>query len=279
VRGMPPEGRVLLVSCARVLGRGGNVKAHRICRPAEEGEQLFSVTNLWDMEGGADEESLEAAFARVRRKLSGEGSLVTREDYERAVLATPGLRVESCRAMAGRQAGGRASGMAGAGIAERAGGEAAGWAGADEEQAVRIVVRPCSLKKAPRPTAAFLQNIRKNLEERRLLGVRIILLSAVYVRLCLYLEVSVYPHYQRAQEMVETAARAYLERFCHEFGGCVSYGGLYGYLDRLDCVAGIRSLVLDARGGVKRGAGGDLQFLDNAIADELEISCSCSPEG
>ena len=64
---------------------------------------------------------------------------------------------------------------------------------------------------------------------------------------------------------------------CNQFAGTVSYSGLYGHIDRLDCVAGIRSLVLDAKGnGVRRDSYGDLIFPGNGIADEVEINCSCS---
>ena len=253
--GMAPEGRIQIVSCSRTLGQAGNIKAEKISCLFLEDAKVAAVSNPWDAWGGQDEETMEEAFARIRKQLAQEGPMVTTEDYERAVRQTPGLRIESCRASA-----------AGAEPGERTPGNV-----------MQIVVRPCSLEKRPKLTEAFARNIRKHLESKRLLGVEIRLQSPVYIRLRVDLEVAVHPQYQGAQEKIRSAAASYLGFLSRQFAGTVSYSGLYGHIDRLDCVAGIRSLVLDAKGnGVRRDFYGDLIFPGNGIADEVEINCSCS---
>ena len=89
-----------------------------------------------------------------------------------------------------------------------------------------------------------------------------------------------HPQYQDAEGIVEQAVQEYLATLKTQFGGILSYSGLYGYIDRLDCVAGIRSLVLEAKGNdVRRTTYGDLIFPGNGIADEIDVQCSLSIQG
>ncbi|MCH5341013.1 MAG: baseplate J/gp47 family protein [Acetatifactor sp.] len=254
IHGMAPEGKVLLISYSRVSGSGGNIKCARIQGFQDQGWKDIKATNRWDACGGRDEETVEKAFARVRRELMQPRNLVTAQDYEQMVRATPGLRVESCKALFG-----------------------AGQDGKGEEQTVWIVVKPYSPEGHPKLTTAFTRNILRHLEKKRLLGVRIKVLPPVYIRLEVSVETTVHPQYQCAEGMVEQAVEEYLEALKEQFGGIVSYSGLYGYIDRLDCVAGIQSLTLEAKGNeVRRNPYGDLVFPANGIADEIHVHCACS---
>ena len=253
IHGMAPEGQVLLVSYSRTLGSGGNVKAARIQNFRDPYRGDIRVANRWDAWGGQDEETVEEAFARVRRELTQPGSLVTAQDYEQMVRSTPGLRVESCKAIFGSDQDGKGA-----------------------EQTVWIVIKPYSLESRPGLKPAFTQNVLRHLEKKRLLGVRIRVLPPVYIRLEILVETVVLPQYQGAERMIEQAVEEYLAAIKTQFGGIVSYSGLYGYIDRLDCVAGVRSLMLEAKGNeVKRNSYGDLIFPGNGIADEIAVQCSC----
>lgn len=254
IHGMVPEGKVLIVSYARVLGSGGNIKATRIRSFQGQNLQEIRVTNRWDAYGGRDEETADEAFIRVRRELMRPRIMVTAEDYEQTVKSTPGLRIESCKALLESDKDDR-----------------------DADQTVRIVVKPYSLEKCPKLTPAFIQNILRHLEKKRLLGIRIKILPPVYIKLSVLAEIAVYPEYQDAEHIVKEAVNKYLENYKEQFGGTISYSGLYGYIDRLDCVAGIRSLMLETRNNdVKRNSYGDLIFPGNGIAEEIDVRCSCS---
>lgn len=257
IHGMAPEGRILLVSYGRVLGSGGNVKAKRIDHFTENRLSGISVTNPHDAAGGWEEESLEEAFSRVRRELTEAKNMVTAKDYEQAVKKTPGLRIESCKALVG-------------GVE---------YGSTTEGREILIVVKPLSLAARPRLNTALEKNIRQYLEPYRMLGVGLRILSPVYAKVSVYLEVITRPQYQGAKARVEQAVEEYIMPYRREFGGQVSYGGLYGCIDRLECVFGIRSLVLDAKGnGMRKNIYGDLLFPGNGLADEIEIYCSCSVE-
>lgn len=254
IHGMAPEGQVLLVSYARVLGSGGNIKAARIQRLQNQSGEEIKAVNHWDACGGQDEETVEEAFSRVRGELMQPKNLVTAQDYEQMVTATPGLRVESCKALFSEDRSGKETG-----------------------QTVKIVVKPYSPNPRPVLTNAFTQNILRHLEKKRLLGVRIKVIPPVYIKLSVLAETVVHPQYQDAEDMVEQAVKKYLTNLTEQFGATVSYSSLYGYIERLDCVAGIRSLTLEANGNeVKRNSYGDLIFPGNGIADELHVQCLCS---
>lgn len=257
IHGMAPEGQVLLVSFARILGNGGNIKAERIRKFLDKDLEEIKVTNPWDAGGGRGEETVQEAFVRVRKTLMQSRNLVTARDYEQMVRATPGLRIESCKALFGANKDGK--GM---------------------EQVVQLVVKPYSQESRPRLTPAFTQNILQYLEKKRLLGIRLKVVSPAYVRLSVYVEAQTYPQYQGTEGIVEQAVREYLEALKTQFGGVLFYSGLYGYIDRLDCVAGIRSLVLEAKGNdVRRTTYGDLIFPGNGIVDEIDVQCSLSIQG
>lgn len=257
IHGMAPEGRVLLISYARVLGSGGNIKAERIQGFAEPHYTKVKVTNRWDACGGRDEETIDEAFARVRGALMQSRNLVTARDYEQMVKATPGLRVESCKAIFG-----------------------AGQDGKGAGQTVLIVVKPYSRKNCPKLTPAYTQNILRHLEKKRLLGVQVKVLAPAYIRLSILIEAVVHPQYQGAENMVKQAVEGYLAAHREQFGGILSYNGLYGTIDRLACVAGVRSLILEAKGNkVRRNSYGDLIFPENGIADEIDVQCSLSIQG
>ena len=256
IYGMAPEGQVILVSYSRVLGSGGNVKAARIQNFQDQRLESIKVTNRWDARGGQDEETAEEAFARVRKELIRPRNLVTAQDYEQMVRAAPGLRVESCKALF-------------SGDKEGSGTDGTVW----------IVVKPYSTENRPGLTSAFTQNILRHLDKKRLLGVRLKLLPPIYISLSISVETKVDPQYQNAESMVEQAVEKYLAAFKEQFGGTVSYSGLYEYIDRLDCVSGVRSLMLEAKENeVRRNSYGDLIFPRNGIADEIRVRCSCSIE-
>lgn len=254
IHGMAPEGQVLLISYSRVLGSGGNVKAARIRKFQDQGREEIKVVNRWDACGGQDEETVDEAFARVRKEFVQPRNLVTAQDYERMVRETPGLRVESCKALFGT-----------------------GREGKGAEQTVWIVVKPYSSESRPVLTAAYTRNILHHLEKKRLLGVSIKVLPPVYIRLEISVEVLIHPQYQDAESMLEQAAAEYLTAFKEEFGGTVSYSSLYGYIDRLDCVTAVRSLILEAAGNnVNRNSYGDLILPKNGIVEEINVRCSCT---
>lgn len=227
--GMPPEGRIRLLSMEETRGGDGGVKAGTELFWQGRGGIRFLAGR--ELTRGRSRETVQEALFRLGSGDGGGERAVTAEDYERIVKATPGLIVYSCKVLD---------------------------EGQQDNQAV-IVVRPGDGRRNLPLSSGYGENILKNLDSRRLIGTRIRLCAPEYIEVRVYLEVSAMPQYREAGEMVKETVRAWFERLGASFGEPVSYGALYGLIDSMPCVRRLKVLNLEARNaGVGRNQGGDL---------------------
>ena len=253
IRGMAPEGEILLAGHAVTLGPGGNVKAGRISAlAAEDGadcgvdRRAVTVSNPDDASGGVDRESVEDCLDRCRRRLRRSDRAVTYADYERLVRAAPGLMISNCKAIPVQRL-------------PRPDGSL-------EENCVTVVVEPYSLHRERKLPPAYPENILGYLEGRRMLGTRVALLPPAYVNITVYAEILSQPHYVDARERIQAAVADFFQKGW-EFGAPVRYSVLYGIIDTLDCVQRVEALTIDAQGkGITRGINGDVLLPYNALA-------------
>ena len=253
IYGMAPEGRILIAGHAVTRGTGGNIKAGTLTNiraedlrilGGEEGE--IRVHNPDDAFGGRDREQEEACFRRFRRQLRRSDRAVTDEDYERLVRQTPGLMIANCKAIPVDR------------IPRRD--------GSLDENCVTIVVEPYSPAAERVLTSAYRENILGYLEDKRMLGTKVSLLSPEYIRITIYAEILSQPQYLDAGERIRAAVEAYFQKGW-EFGEPVRYSELYGILDAMDCVQRVESLTIDAQGrGISRGINGDVILPHNGLA-------------
>lgn len=228
--GMPPEGKIRLLSLEETNGSRGNIKTKtELCRKDSPGEERF-VCYL-ELERGRDRETMEEALFRLGTGHSEDLRVVTARDYEKRVKETPGLILYSCKVLD---------------LGHR-------------ENQVMIVVRPGDGKRNLPLSFGYQRNILQNLEKRRLIGTQIRLCAPEYIELRVYLEISAMPQYRQAKEMVLKELREWFEELGACFGRTVSYGNLYGRIDSMPCVKRLRVLSLEAKSGqVSRNPGGDL---------------------
>ncbi|MCC8027217.1 MAG: baseplate J/gp47 family protein [Clostridium sp.] len=247
IHGMAPQGEILVISMARTVGRAGNVKAGKIDRFEGLEPEDMAVYNRSDGHGGMEEETLDEAFLRARRELKSPFTAVCDQDYERYVMETPGLLIESCKVIpAARMK------------------EARRYTDGTE---VNIVVKPFSPGKRHGLSGCYKKNILAYLEPRRMVGRRIHLLSPQYVSFDLYGDIVLQPHYISARETVRETVESYFQAIYNQFGVTLQYSSLYGIIDMLPCVARINALNLDARGtGVRRSRDGAVKLPPNGVA-------------
>jgi hypothetical protein len=253
LRGLAPEGEILIAGEADTLGRDGNVKAGRV-EAAEleepglwglEGGEL-SVRNPDNAAGGSSRESDEACFLRCRRLLRQTDRAVTDRDYEELVRRTPGLMISNCKAVPANR------------LPRQDGSPRENW--------VAVVVEPFSLGQTRTLSSAYEANILRCLDQRRMLGTKVTLLSPEYIDIAVYAEILSQPQYVDARERIRAAVAEYF-RPGWEFGAPVLYSELYGIIDTLQCVAGIDTLTIDAQGkGISRSLGGDVVLPYNGLA-------------
>lgn len=241
-RGRIPEGKIRMDRVVYTLGSDGNIKAETITKM--EGDHPLPVVNEWDVTGGTDEESPEETLTRYREEGVRRQRAVTWEDYEELVLGTPGLLIEDCK----------------------------GYTEHPEKREITIAVRPCSPDGCGRLNEAYRKNLYRYLEEKRLIGTRILLVSPEYFRLQVTCVVAAKIQYRDAKEMVEQEILAWIGR--KKLGECLRYAQLKGFIDTLPCVRRVESLWLDTGGKGRRNRLGDVLLPPNGLFLAGRVECS-----
>lgn len=244
IRGMAPKGEILITSYAKTLGQKGNVKAYKINHFEGMEPQDIPVFNQENGFGGVNEESQDESFMRARRMLRHSETAVSDSDYERYVMATPGLMLESCKVIPPA-------------LMEQLKNNV-------DETAVNIVVKPFSAGRETRLSDCYRKNILFYLEPYRMIGRKVKLLSPQFVTFDLYVDIVLCSHYLDAEQKVQRTLTEYFDRISNKFGVTIQYSELYGMIDMLDCVSGIHSLSLDVSGtGVLRSKDGTIKLPPN----------------
>jgi len=94
LNGRIPSGneQIMAVLYQTTLGARGNILQNMTFR-FKHGHSGITGTNLKEASGGKDPESLDDAIVRVRKDFKTPYRAITKEDYEKLTIATPGLRV------------------------------------------------------------------------------------------------------------------------------------------------------------------------------------------
>ncbi len=245
-QGLAPEGDILLIGCAASFGQKGNVKEGKINAFARN-QIKAGVTNDTVAEYGTDRETIDNAFLRLQKEMRRVERAVTYEDFENLVRSTPGLMIQNCKTIPVRRTLKRDGSM--------------------DENAVSIVVQPFAIGEVRQLNPAYLENIRRQLAHRHLIGTRVNVLSPEYIGIQLFAEILTKPYYRDAEERIRQAVKDFFGSAEWEFGWPVQYSSIYGIIDTLDCVVGIQSLTIDAEGkGMSRSVNGDVLLPPNGMA-------------
>jgi len=242
VRGVaPPKGErnILLGGLALTLGTGGNLQAGRIdsMDRIQSALTVAAVHQAVPATGGCDRESLQDTEARVPAQLRRRDNLVTEADYVEAVRTAPGLCIRNVKALPGYS---------------RRGGDAL--------STVTLVVEgPDSLKKGL--PEAYRRNLERRLEDMRLIGSQIEVVSPQYIGIELRGAITLKPYFKDGPETVQNAVREFIEGLNGSFGQTLYYGDLYGFIDMLPCVSQVQSLDIEPSGPfVEKTSAGDVRI-------------------
>lgn len=232
LHGLSPEGRIMVTHYERTLGSHGNLKAGAIT--VMEGHSV-SVTNEEPVTGGVSEETTEEALARRQQEVFAPFRAVTCEDYEMLVRKLPGLAVEDCHAYV-------------------------------EDKAlhqVTLAVRPCSLDGKGRLNEACRKNLFRYLEERRLAGTRIRLLSPEYIPFAVTCEAVVRENPGEVRKELERIIGLWAKGL--GFGARMRTSSLFADLEDLDSVRSIESLYLEFGSRIRQNGEGEAWLPPNGI--------------
>lgn len=245
-----PKPNICIVACAYGGGSRGNVKPHYIDRldHAFYADSGLQVTNHQYAQGGTERESIEACIDRVRSDFMRPFRAVTAEDAEYIVKRTPGLRVARVKALP----------LYTKGLADYPREQAPGQ--------LTVVVVPASPVLTPKPSAGFLQTVKRHLDDRRLITTETHVIPPAYIRITVHAVIVVEPHFVDEYAKVAAALNKLLKPLDGmdgspgwTFGRTVHKSDLYSIMNAMDGICYIQELWLDADGKQwSRTPGGDI---------------------
>lgn len=230
---IPPKGEKNIRAVSYRSGGGviGNVKAGAIDTLLGEEPPNVDVTNVKPASGGQEAESIDEAIIAAQKDLKKPYRAVTSEDYEKLVLATPGIRVARAKALPHYHPCHPCYRIAGA---------------------VTVVVVPYVLPESnlatPKPGKSFLRAVHRHLQPVRLLTTHLFVIPPEYVQVSVKAAVKIKPKQdsQRVQNEITARLRAFLhpvqggpEKNGWPFGRQVMKSEIYhviGKVPGVDCV-------------------------------------------
>lgn len=252
-QGMAPEGKLQIIRYKQSLGVRGNVRKGQI-QTLIYPDVCIKVNNREDISNGRDKEGIDACFTRMRKEFQTVYRAITAQDYETLVRQTPGLRIQKVKTVPAE-------------FLKKQDGSFA-------ENSVAVVVQPSSYKKRAKLTDAYLKNLRKQLESRRLIGTKVQILSPEYIGVTVSVDLIVKSHYPNAHALIEETIRYYFEHNGSNFGALLEESELYGLLDEKDYVLQVRNLSMHAQGkGVQMTINGNIKLPVNGLSYLKDIDC------
>ena len=283
----PPDARIAAPRYVAGGGSDGNVGATATWALAEDdcddddlrdgfgryrsgtlADIVADVTTADPATGGADAESIDAAFDRLADDRQVPYRAVSPADYKYVATHTPGLRF----------------GRATAQVVARDPVE-----GCEPQQAVRVVVVPYGTSDEPTPSPGFLDAVTAHVERHRLLTDRVSVEGPVYVGIGVDATVRADPDY--SADGLSGAVRRALDEFLDPLGGFEGGGWPFGrplyrseLYEEIESVPGVECVVdLGVRARNHRGidADGTVQIDDTALLspDNHEITVEFGGRG
>lgn len=251
---IPPvceEPNICMTSCVLGGGERGNIQPQLLTEWAvpEQKALGIAVTNAGHGWGGEEAESLADCVGRLQTDLRQPFRAVTDEDYASIAMQTPGLKVARVHVIPA-YAPGRSEPSPGA---------------------VTVVVVPDNDETTPMPSEGYLRTIAGHLDDRRLVTTEVHVIAPEYVEVTVHATVVVEPHFAEEGERVARALRDLLRPHGGEgggwpFGRTVYRGDVYSVISRINGVAYVQELWLEAAGRyARKSAGGDVLLPPNGL--------------
>lgn len=247
---VPREGTEILVNKYET-SRGGQGNLLSKSKWEALGEMLegWNIINYKPATGGKNKESTDEAFERFNRDLKVPYRAVTTEDFEYIARKTPGLRIAQVKAIPNFDP----------------------YKQVDREGSVTVVIVPFSpldtFKTPPMPSRSFRIAVARHLENHRLLGTRLHVVSPEYVQVevKVTLSISESSHEGQIRNMVIDKLNHYLhpakggqDEKGWNVGKPVYYSELYKLIMEIEGVEFVEKINIYARKGARQDKNGDL---------------------
>jgi len=245
------EPNICLTVCVLGGGERGNIQPHLLTgwvHPEQKALGL-TVTNAVYGSGGEEAESLADCISRLQIERLRPFRAVTNEDYEAIAKAMPGLKVARAHVIPAYAPG----------------------SSAPSPGAVTVVVVPDNDQPTPMPSDGYLRTIAAHLDERRLVTTEVHVIAPEYVRVTVHATVVVEPNFTEEARRIVEALRNLLRPLGGAdggwpFGRTVHRGDVYSAISKLNGVAYVQDLWLEAAGRyARKSAGGDVLLPENGL--------------
>lgn len=172
--------------------------------------------------GGRSAESVSALRRRMVSALRQRGSAVSETDYEQVVRRMPGLCIHKVRAVADEQ-----------------------------RNLVRITIQCYTEDDRPELPDFYLEQIKRRLDEYRMISTSIVLCQPQYVPINVTAVVRTRNYYENARTEIEQMLREQLDYIStdHTFGETIRFTEIYRQLEIMDCVENVYMLSLQPAPG------------------------------
>jgi predicted phage baseplate assembly protein len=207
IRGkVPREGtEIRVLEYETVRGEKGNLPAGSRWTAKEVKLEGLTISNLRPATGGQREESIAESFERFIRDLRVPYRAVTSADFEYIARETPGLRVAQAKAIPNFDP----------------------YSQADSDGSVTLVLIPFSpldtFIAPPEPSLGFRTAVSRHLEDHRLLGTRVYVVSPEYVRVDVKVTLTISKGY--LDENIKKVILGKLNHFLHPAKGGIQGKG------------------------------------------------------
>jgi predicted phage baseplate assembly protein len=201
---VPKEGtEIQVIEYETVRGEQGNLPADSVWTAEGDIFKGLEIKNPKPATGGRGEESIAEAFERFNKDLRVPYRTVTSEDFEYVARETPGLRVAQAKAIPNFDP----------------------YSQVEREGSVTVVIIPFSpldtFKDPPKPSRGFRRAVARHLEEHRLLGTRVYVVSPEYVRVEVTVSLCISKGF--SEEKIREVVIDKLKHFLHP-----TKGGIFG---------------------------------------------------
>ena len=172
---------------------------------------------------------------------------VTCKDYETIIKRTPGLRIKKVKVFASDVL----------------------------ENTLEVVIQPFTNHHRILKSDVYDKNVMHFLEQKKMLGTRVIIKKTEYISVSIRLEVRVKSRYVDAGTRIEEHVRGYFEEQM-DFGKTIIYSRVFGFIDSLPETVGICDLTIHAGGkNIMRDDNKDIYLPFNGMAylEDIKIQC------
>ncbi len=243
------NGRIFMCGCATDKGEDGNVRAGTVFTPYGYDSEITFINPAQGF-GGRKKETPEDMRKRFVTEMNEHYTAVTTEDYEKIVKNTPGLCIHKVKAIAD-----------------------------SKNNRIKIAVKPYGNSEHPVLSSVYLEEIKKSLEERRLISTAVEVLQPVYAGVNVQGTVYVKPHFENCIEQIKAVINKELDYVNSDknFGDRLNFDRLFQKIEALECVDFIYNLstmVRNRRYAEQRGM--DIIPADNCLLYPGDISIELS---